>query len=108
MWRREDYEALFDAAPPGTLRGEFTPFYLYDRRAQQRIRALIPGARLIAILRDPVERAHYQPDAPVVGRARDPVGDFPAACAAEETAGSRRAGSPSLALHPARQVRRAA
>jgi hypothetical protein len=83
VWRREDYEALFDAAPPGTLRGESTPFYLYDRRAQQRIRALIPGARLIAILRDPVERAHSN-WTHLWSAGLDPIGDFPAACAAED------------------------
>src|SRR5207247_9810713 len=60
VWRREDYEALFGAAPPGTLRGESTPFYLYDRQAQRRIRALIPGARMLANLRDPVDREHAQ------------------------------------------------
>ncbi|HEX2316366.1 MAG TPA: sulfotransferase [Thermomonospora sp.] len=58
VWRRADYEALFADAPPGTLRGESTPFYLYDRDAQRRIHALIPDVRLIAVLRDPVERAH--------------------------------------------------
>jgi hypothetical protein len=58
IWRREDYETLFDLAPPGALRGESTPFYLYDRQAQRRIRALIPDAKMIAVLRDPVERAH--------------------------------------------------
>src|SRR5262249_56931412 len=57
IWRREDYEALFDAAPPGALCGESTPFYLYDRQAQRRIRALIPRPRMIAVLRDPVARA---------------------------------------------------
>jgi hypothetical protein len=58
IWRREDYEALFEAAPAGVLRGESTPFYLYNRDAQRRIRALVPHAKLIVILRDPVERAH--------------------------------------------------
>jgi hypothetical protein len=58
VWRREDYEALFDAAPDGALRGESTPFYLYDRFAQCRIRRTIPAVRMIALLRDPVERAH--------------------------------------------------
>ena len=38
VWRTDDYEALFDPAPPGALRGESTPFYLYDRDAQRRIR----------------------------------------------------------------------
>ncbi|MFI6535875.1 sulfotransferase family protein [Nonomuraea sp. NPDC050547] len=58
VWRRQDYEALFAGAPPGALRGEATPFYLYDLAAQRRIHAALPQARLIAILRDPVERAH--------------------------------------------------
>jgi hypothetical protein len=83
VWRRGDYEALFGAAPPGTLRGESTPFYLYDRRAQRRIRALIPGARMIAILRDPVERAHSN-WTHLWSAGLDPIGDFPAACADED------------------------
>src|ERR1700735_4374589 len=29
VWRREDYAALFSAAPAGALCGESTPFYLY-------------------------------------------------------------------------------
>ena len=83
VWRRDDYEALFDAAPPGTLRGESTPFYLYNRAAQRRIRALVPGARLIVILRDPVERAHSN-WTHLWSAGLDPVGDFVAACAEEE------------------------
>jgi Sulfotransferase family len=83
VWRRDEYEALFDAAPPGTLRGESTPFYLYSRDAQRRIRALVPGARLIVILRDPVERAHSN-WAHLWSAGLDPVGDFVAACAEEE------------------------
>jgi hypothetical protein len=61
VWRRPDYEALFDPAPPGTLRGESTPLYLYDRAAMRRIRETIPRARLIVILRDPVERQPRNP-----------------------------------------------
>ena len=57
VWRREDYEALFAAAPPGTLKGESTPLYLYDRAAMRRIRETIPGARLIVIERDHLEVA---------------------------------------------------
>jgi len=83
VWRRDDYEALFDAAPPGTLRGESTPFYLYNRAAQRRIRALVPGARLIVILRDPVERAHSN-WTHMWSAGLDPVGNFLAACAEEE------------------------
>jgi hypothetical protein len=58
VWRRDRYEALFDPAPDGILRGESTPFYLYDRAAQRRIRATVPDAKLIAVLRDPVDRAY--------------------------------------------------
>jgi Sulfotransferase family len=83
IWRREDYEALFDAAPAGALCGESTPFYLYDRQAQRRIRALIPGTKMIAVLRDPVERAHSN-WAHLWSAGLDPIGDFPAACAAED------------------------
>jgi len=58
VWRRDDYEALFAAAPATALCGESTVFYLYDRDAQARIRKLLPDARLVAVLRDPAERAH--------------------------------------------------
>src|SRR5579863_7829839 len=52
VWQRDAYEALFDAAPPGTLRGEATPLYLYDPAAMRRIRALTPDAKLIVVIRD--------------------------------------------------------
>ncbi len=41
---------------PGSARPP--PFYLYDLAAHARIKALIPSARLIILLRDPVDRAH--------------------------------------------------
>lgn len=83
VWRREDYEALFDPAPPGTLRGESTPFYLYRQDAQDRIRALIPQAKLIVILRDPVERAHSN-WTHLWSAGLDPIGDFVQACGEED------------------------
>jgi hypothetical protein len=83
VWQRDDYEALFAPAPPGTLRGESTPFYLYNRDAQRRIRALIPDARLIVILRDPVERAHSN-WTHLWSAGLDPVDDFVLACAEEQ------------------------
>ncbi len=83
VWRRADYERLFAAAPAGTLRGESTPFYLYRADAQVRIRALIPGARLIVVLRDPVERAHSN-WTHLWSAGLDPVDDFLRACAEEE------------------------
>lgn len=58
VWRRDDYLGLFDAAPEGVLRGESTPFYLYHRDARRRIAADAPAAKLIVVLRDPVDRAY--------------------------------------------------
>jgi len=83
IWRRADYEALFADAPAGKLRGESTPFYLYRTDAQERIQALVPGAKLIVILRDPVERAHSN-WTHLWSAGLDPVGDFVRACAEED------------------------
>jgi hypothetical protein len=58
VWRRSDYEALFAAAPPGTLTGEATPFYLGDLASHDRIARVLPDVRMILLLRDPVDRAH--------------------------------------------------
>ena len=81
-WRRDDYEALFDAAPPGALRGESTPFYLYDPDAHDRIRALVPGAKLIVVVRDPIDRA-YSNWMHLWSDGLEPIADFASACAAE-------------------------
>ena len=83
VWQRDKYEALFDGARPGTLRGEATPLYLYDSAAMRRIRGLIPDARLIVIIRDPVERAHSN-WAHLWSAGLEPVGDFVRACGEEE------------------------
>ena len=83
VWRREDYEALFDGASEGALRGESTPFYLYDRDAQRRIRDLVPHARLIVILRDPIERAHSN-WTHLWSAGLEPIGDVVRACAEED------------------------
>ncbi len=83
VWRRADYEALFAPAPPGTLRGESTPLYLYDRAAMDRIRDTLPRARLIVIVRDPVERAHSN-WAHLWSAGLEPVADFVRACGEEQ------------------------
>src|SRR6202034_2512132 len=83
VWRRADYEALFDAAPPGTLRGEATPLDMYDPDAMRRIHEAIPDAKLIAIVRDPVERSHSN-WTHLWSAGLEPIGDFVRACAEEE------------------------
>lgn len=66
---------MFEQAPDGTLCGEATVFYLYDRDAQRRIRSLLPDVRIIAVLRDPVERAHSN-WAHLRGAGLEPEPDF--------------------------------
>jgi Sulfotransferase family len=83
VWRRDRYERLFDAAPPGSLKGESTPFYLWDRPAHVRIRALVPDVKLIAVLRDPVDRA-YSNWTHLWCDGLEPEADFFTACDKEE------------------------
>jgi Sulfotransferase family len=83
VWERDKYEALFDAAPLGALRGEATPLYLHDPDAMRRIQDLIPDAKLIVVIRDPVERAHSN-WTHLWSAGLEPVGDFVLACAEEE------------------------
>jgi hypothetical protein len=82
VWRRADYEALFEPAPPGTLRGEATPFYLYSRQAQLRIHQLIPHVKLILVLRDPIDRAHSN-WTHLWAAGLEPEADFVRACELE-------------------------
>ena len=58
VWRREDYERLFAQADDGQVRGESTPFYLWSGGAHRRIAESLPDIRLIAVVRDPVDRAY--------------------------------------------------
>jgi hypothetical protein len=47
-------------AGTGTRVGEATPYYLFHPAVPARVAAALPDARLIAVLRDPVERAWSQ------------------------------------------------
>jgi len=53
-----------------TITGEASPSYLFDPQVPQRMARIIPDARLIALLRNPVDRAysHYQME---VGRGKE-------------------------------------
>ena len=83
VWRAEDYAALFEPAPPGAVRLESTPFYLYLRSARRRIAEELPDARFVVIVRDPVDRA-YSNWMHLYVDGLEPEADFVAACHAEE------------------------
>ena len=54
------YRQQFAEARTDQRCGEITPYYLFHPMAPQRIKALLPEAKLIVLLRDPVERALSQ------------------------------------------------
>ncbi len=83
VWRRSDYLALFAAAPAAAVAGESTPFYLYDRDAQARLAADLPGVKVVAIVRDPVDRA-YSNWVHLRADGLEPEPDFLTAVRAEE------------------------
>ena len=58
----EVYRRLFDKAGPHQMIGESSPLYLFSALAAARIRHHIPNAKIVAILRQPVDRAfsNYQ------------------------------------------------
>jgi hypothetical protein len=82
------YASLFDDATEPE-RGEASPSSLYYPEAPRRIRALVPDVRIIAVLRDPVERA-YSNYFQMVKQGREPAQTFEAALQHEEA--RRRAG----------------
>lgn len=82
IWRRHDYERLFDEAPVGALRGESTTLYLRNAEAINRIHDAVPDARLIAVLRDPIDRAHSN-WTHLHSAGLEPESDFRQACAQE-------------------------
>ncbi len=57
---KEWYESHFKKCDVGKLRGEWSTSYLYSEEAPERIRACYPNAKLLAILRNPTDRAYSQ------------------------------------------------
>lgn len=77
-----DYLRLFQSAPHGKIRGEVSPVYLQSIYTADRVRQFVPEAKIVAILRNPVDRAF----AHFIGRRRDglePLESFEEAIAAE-------------------------
>lgn len=55
---KEAYLDLFADAPIDAVTGEASAMYLYEERAAKQIREMCPGVRLVAVLRNPVDRAY--------------------------------------------------
>ena len=82
-WRGEAwYRGQFPLRAGERLVGEASPSYLFHPLAPGRARSLVPDAKLIALLRDPVDRAYsqYQHE---VALGREPL-SFEDALAAED------------------------
>ncbi len=79
----EEYRALFRGAAGELAIGEASPMYLYSPEAPYRIRYYIPEAKLITILRNPVERA-YSAFLYMRRDGREPLKEFHQALQAEE------------------------
>jgi hypothetical protein len=77
------YHALFAGATSETAIGEASHSYLYESRASERIREYEPDMKLVAILRNPTERAfsHYRQ---MIRDGREPLDDFVRALEEEE------------------------
>ena len=79
----ENYQALFKGASEETAVGEASVVYLYLSRAPERIHHYIPDAKLIAVLRNPIERA-YSAFLHLTRDRKEPFGDFARALQAED------------------------
>ena len=71
----DSYKALFNDVTDEVAIGEASTSYLYSAKAAQRIYHHIPEAKIIAVLRDPVERA-YSHFLFSMSNGREPIHDF--------------------------------
>jgi Sulfotransferase family len=78
----ENYRNLFSEAKVGQRTGESSPLYLFSSTAPFQIKHHVPAAKIIAILRRPVDRAfsNYQD---LRRSGIEPIGDFREAIRAE-------------------------
>ena len=83
VWRIEDYRRLFEGRSGEAAAGEASPQYLYAEQSPGAIRKLIPDAKLIAILRDPADRA-FSHFCHTRREGREPLSDFAEALKVED------------------------
>lgn len=79
----ESYRSLFSGAQDEHAIGEASTLYLYEPEAPERIAAQLPAVRLVAVLRNPVDRA-FSNFLEHVHEGREPLHDFGLALEAEE------------------------
>lgn len=80
----EVYRTLFEGVSNETAIGEASTFYLYSPKAPERIQHYVPDVKLIAMLRDPAQRA-YSHFLNMVRQGFEPITDFAQAIREEET-----------------------
>lgn len=78
-----EYQSLFSNVKGQRAVGEASPSYIYSKAAPERIKAYNPDMRLIAVLRNPVDRA-YSNYLHALRRGQEPLEDFCQALQAEE------------------------
>src|SRR6056297_310721 len=54
------YSKFFKHCDENKIKGEFTPSYIYDKEAPGRIHDNLPEVKIIACLRNPVDRAYSE------------------------------------------------
>jgi hypothetical protein len=61
-WYRSHFPYEEEMTDDALITGEGSPYYVYHPKAAQRMSAMLPNIKLIALLRNPVDRAysHYQ------------------------------------------------
>jgi hypothetical protein len=78
----QEYLSLFTGARPDQLAGEATPLYLSSTTAAREIAEFSPAARIIIMLRNPIDVMHAQ-HGQLVYSEREDITDFEQALAAE-------------------------
>lgn len=80
------YEALFSGVTKEKAIGEVSPSYIYIPQTASRIHRQNPGMKIIAILRNPAERAfsNFVHNCSLPGGGEEPLASFAEALAAEE------------------------
>ena len=79
----KDYEDLFKSVTNEHAIGEASPVYIYDENTPTRIKNYIPNAKIIAILRDPSDRA-FSNYMSRFAKGFEPITDFSTALAMED------------------------